>query len=125
VRSNVTDDLLGSLPCFEGMRVMITENLSMGHGVVNGSEGTVVKISYREGEDGERSATCAYVHIPDCGMNMVGLPQDVVPIFPVKTIFEFEGHRIRRQQLPVLPAYAYTDYKSQGRSLDKVIVDLA
>ena len=32
---------------------------------------------------------------------------------------------IRRTQLPLVPAYAYTDYKSQGRTLDKAIVDLA
>ena len=28
-----------------------------------------------------------------------------------------------RTQLPLLPAYCYTDYKSQGRSLEKAIVD--
>ncbi|KAJ7018537.1 hypothetical protein C8F04DRAFT_977181 [Mycena alexandri] len=30
-----------------------------------------------------------------------------------------------RKQIPILPAYAYTDFKSQGRTLDFVIVDLA
>ena len=27
-------------------------------------------------------------------------------------------------QVPLIPGYAYTDYKSQGRSLDKAIVNL-
>ena len=31
---------------------------------------------------------------------------------------------ISRKQLPLLPSYAYTDYKSQGQSLESVIVDL-
>ncbi|KAJ7656087.1 hypothetical protein DFH06DRAFT_899129, partial [Mycena polygramma] len=35
-----------------------------------------------------------------------------------------ESFSICREQLPLLPAYAYTDYKSQGRSLKWVIVDL-
>lgn len=30
---------------------------------------------------------------------------------------------ISRLQLPLLPSYAYTDYKSQGRSLNTAIVD--
>jgi hypothetical protein len=32
---------------------------------------------------------------------------------------------VSRSQLPLLPAYAYTDYKAQGRSLTKVLVDLS
>ena len=31
---------------------------------------------------------------------------------------------VTRSQLPLLPEYAFTDYKSQGRTLDKAIVDL-
>jgi len=30
-----------------------------------------------------------------------------------------------RKQLPLVPAYVYTDFKGQGRTLDKVMVDLA
>ncbi len=40
-----------------------------------------------------------------------------------------DGDKIRtrsvtRKQLPLLPAYSYTDFKSQGRTLDRAIVDL-
>ena len=31
---------------------------------------------------------------------------------------------IKRRQFPLLPAYAITDYVAQGKSLDKVIVDI-
>ncbi|KAF8321872.1 uncharacterized protein EI90DRAFT_2938265 [Cantharellus anzutake] len=31
---------------------------------------------------------------------------------------------VRRSQLPLLPAFAITDYKAQGRTLPKVIIDL-
>ena len=30
-----------------------------------------------------------------------------------------------RKQLPLVLAYAYTDYKSQGRTLERAVVDLA
>lgn len=61
------------------------------------------------------------------------LDDDVVPIIPERTTFEVkimtsEGLQkcnVTRLQLPLVPAYSYTDYKSQGWSLDKAIVDLA
>ena len=31
---------------------------------------------------------------------------------------------VSRLQLPLLPAYAYTDYKSQGKTLSHAVVDL-
>ena len=59
---------------------------------------------------------------------------DIVPIFPESTTFTWTRNSrteladvvtITRTQLPLLPAYAYTDYKAQGRSLDYAIVDPA
>ncbi|KAF8893443.1 hypothetical protein BD779DRAFT_1620513, partial [Infundibulicybe gibba] len=34
-------------------------------------------------------------------------------------------HQIHRRQLAITPAYAFTDYKSQGQTIKHVIVDLA
>jgi hypothetical protein len=73
----------------------------------------------------------AYVHIPGSNICAPGLPPDTVPIVPTRTPFRYQGqadgpfYGISRLQLPLLPAYSYTDYKSQGRSLDHAIVDLA
>lgn len=46
---------------------------------------------------------------------------------PVRNSFKLPGtdNSISRIQLPLVPAYAYTDYKSQGRTLDVAILDLA
>lgn len=132
VRSSVTKDSLGALPLFEGMRVMFTENLDIGHRTVNGAEGTVTHVKYRTTDDGHRIATVVYVHVPNSGMDMteLGVPLDVVPVFPTRSYWAYTGangteFNISRMQMPLLPAYAYTDYKSQGRSLSTVIADIA
>jgi len=133
LHSSYTLDSLGCLPMFPGMRVMITENLAFDYQIVNGKEGTIKKIKYTVDGQGRRTATVVYVYVEGCNMNLTGTPedQDVVPIFPTsrsvnaKIVLKTIGIRsFSRKQIPLLPAYAYTDYKSQGRSLSTVIVDL-
>jgi hypothetical protein len=121
-------DALGRLPLVPGMRVMILENVSLVSHIVNGAEGTLVEVKYSEDAQGRRYARCAYVHVEGCGLQSPGLPKDVVPILPVRTSFVYQGrfksYTISREQLPILPAYSYTDYKSQGRTLPVAIVDI-
>lgn len=129
--SRVTNDSAGRLPLFSGMKVMITENIAFSKGIVNGVEGVVEDVKYVT-EDGRRTATVAYVRVPGVGVIIPDLGVDIVPVFPETSSFEFkyakEGcvktRTVSRKQLPLLPAYSYTDFKSQGRTLDKVVVDL-
>ena len=126
--STATHDSLGKLPLFPGMKVMVQENLAITNRVVNGSEGTVRDIVYEE-EDGRRYAAAVYVHIPGAGRVCPEAVDDVVPIFPESSKFQWfcgaTSLTVTRLQLPLLPAYSYTDYKSQGRSLNEAIVDPA
>lgn len=130
--STITHDSLGKLPLFPGMTVMVQENLAFTNRVVNGTQGTVKDIVYEE-EDGKRFPSVVYVHIPGSGSVCAHAQNDVVPIFPEwttftwSTIIDGKPHNISvsRLQVPLLPAYAYTDYKSQGRSLDNAIIDPA
>ncbi|KAK7038369.1 PIF1-like helicase-domain-containing protein [Favolaschia claudopus] len=125
IRSSETKDWVGKLPLSIGMKVMVTENVALKARVVNGAEGILREIHYTIDEKGRRFADCAYVEIPDSNIAMHPKGKDWVPIIPMPSKFEYEGSfRIGRKQLPLLPAYAYTDYKSQGKSLKKVIVDL-
>ncbi|PPQ65631.1 hypothetical protein CVT26_000573 [Gymnopilus dilepis] len=131
--SSFVCDSLGMLPLFEGMKVMVTENIAFDSKIVNGSEGVVQKIIYEVDEEGRRFATVAYVLFEGIGFNIPGLGQDVVPIFPTRvqvknTDFYAIGLNVEsmiRSQLPLLPAYSYTDFKGQGRTLDKAIVDIS
>ncbi len=131
--STTTRDSLGRLPLFPGMKVMIQENIAFAYHVVNGAVGTVKDIKYDE-HLGYRTVSVVYVEIPGAG-HLLGQDADVVPIFPNPTYFTWTRRRatkttpadsdsVSRLQLPILPAYAYTDYKAQGRSLDAAIVDL-
>ena len=132
VSSTVSHDSLGKLPLFPGMAVMVQENLAFSNRIVNGTQGTVKDIVY-EVHDGLRYPVVAYVHIPGAGKICVNAPDDIVPIFPEWTSFRWSRiingkptpFSVSRLQLPLLPSYAYTDYKSQGRSLAYAIVDPA
>ena len=57
-----------------------------------------------------------------------GLPDGVIPIFPSEIKFNIphQGHMIRiTRHLPTITAsYALTDYKSEGQTIECVIVDL-
>ncbi|OJT07088.1 ATP-dependent DNA helicase PIF1 [Trametes pubescens] len=131
LQSSVCGDSLGKLPLFPGMKVMIRENLAFSKRLVNGAEGTITDIVY-EVSGGVRYATVVYVRVPGAGQVSEDLEEDVVPIFPETVHFQCKinvgGQQcpksIARQQLPIIPAYAYTDYKSQGKSLTHAIVDL-
>lgn len=130
--SSSVDDAFGRLPLFPGMKVMVRENLAFTHRVVNGAEGVVRDIVYEEDDERRRYARVVYVHIPGAGQVSGTLDEDVVPIFPETTTFQHEmvedgrgcKKTVSRTQVPLVPSYAYTDYKSQGRSLTRAIVDL-
>ncbi|KAI9058878.1 hypothetical protein FKP32DRAFT_1553246, partial [Trametes sanguinea] len=130
--SSATEDSLGRLPLFPGMKVMIQENIALSRNVVNGAEGILTDIKYRVDDRGRRYAIVVYVRIPGAGKISETLDDDIVPIFPEPVSFKYgvpedgvvKMRTVSRLQLPILPAYAYTDYKSQGRSLDRAIVDL-
>jgi len=131
--SRVNKESFGKLLLFPGMKVMVTENVAFDSGIVNGTEGTVIRIYYEEDDEGRRFAKVVHLHVEGIGLCIEGLGKDIVPIFPAPRRIEHEiigdsGMRITgftRRQLPLIPGYAYTDFKSQGRSLSKAIVDLA
>jgi hypothetical protein len=99
--------------------------------------------------EGNRYAVCAYVHIPGSRLQAPQLEYEVVPILPIRTNFTYRAEspiedddrpdngkggkkknkmgisfNISRLQLPLLPAYAFSDYKIQGQSLTNIIIDL-
>ncbi|KAI0245741.1 hypothetical protein BJV78DRAFT_1084553, partial [Lactifluus subvellereus] len=62
------------------------------------------------------------------------LEENVVPIQPLSTNVQVEmsgmqtgkvRRNVVRRQFPITPAYAFTDYRSQGQTISHVIVDLA
>ncbi|EAU84190.2 hypothetical protein CC1G_08120 [Coprinopsis cinerea okayama7 len=127
-----TSDSLGRLPLFVGLRVMVTENVLLKQGIVNGAEGHVVGIGYRTSSEGVRHATVVYVKVDGSKIKLCEeLGTGVIPMVPTPNRVKYDfpqslggAKGFTRYQIPIIPAYSYTDYKSQGRSLDKCIVDL-
>ena len=54
--------------------------------------------------------------------SLEGLPPNVIPIEPVKKSFSINKNGVKmtvnRTQLPLTLAYAFTDYRSQGQTID-------
>ncbi|KAG2752525.1 hypothetical protein P692DRAFT_20698564, partial [Suillus brevipes Sb2] len=129
IQTSHTNDAIGKLPLIPGMPVMITENAATSCKIVNGSKGVLKSITYDVDESENRYPVCAFVDIPESTLEISGLRNGVIPIFPVSSTFSVPtGEKtisVRRAQLPILPGWAFTDFKVQGSYLPKVVVDLA
>jgi hypothetical protein len=120
---------------------MVVLNIATEADLANGTRGTVqgIVLDPREGhtppnEDG-------HVHLqyppsviyfrPDIRTDTVfeGVPEGIIPISPSMLRFsiDVEGRKVKleRRQLGIVPAYAFTDYKSQGQTMEYVIVDIS
>ena len=60
--------------------------------------------------------------IPDSGFQ--GLGGSIMPIFPLKKSISWKGYSIRRQQVPMSPAFCLTQYRVQGLTLEKGVLDM-
>lgn len=129
--SGQTSHAVSRLPLVEGMPVIFTQNYDVAGGVVNGTIGTLKSVRYTIDENGDRYAQSCVVEVPDLECKpMDGLQnKEVVALvedheFTITDYRTKEKATFKRKQLPIQPAFAMTDYKSQGRTLDYVIVDL-
>lgn len=107
-----------------GARVMLTENIWVENGLVNGSMGTVRDIVWREGQDPTKDMpTAIRVEVDDYeGPKFPGT--DYIPIFPVTRRFEYKKRDCSRTKFPLRPAYAITVHKAQGLTLKQVVLNL-
>ena len=102
-------------------RVMLTSNLWVDVGLVNGAMGTVQAICYQSGGPPDLPVA-VMVHFD----NYSGptLHDGTVPITPVRRTWFTSGAQCSRLQLPLKLAWAVTIHKSQGLTLDKVVIDI-
>ena len=52
------------------------------------------------------------------------LPDDVFPTFPIKSTLKLPGLKVSRNQIPLTPGFAVTDYKVQGATFKTAVLDL-
>jgi hypothetical protein len=53
-----------------------------------------------------------------------GLDKDITPLYPIESRGEVDGVSFTRIQVPITPAFAITDFKSQGKSVAEACVDI-
>ncbi|CCO34495.1 ATP-dependent helicase RRM3 [Rhizoctonia solani AG-1 IB] len=127
------------IPVAIGMKVMVTYNIETELDVANGARGTVVRIIANDEPTSDsshirqlsRPPLCVLVKLWRTRIRKLGnLDEGVVPIVPIRTQFKLKLPNKRvltiyREQLPLTPAYAFTDYRSQGQTIPYIIMDLA
>ena len=102
-------------------RVMLTNNLWIEVGLVNGAMGTIKAICYRSGgpPDLPLAVMVNFDHYTGPTLH-----DGTVPIAPFRRTWSNSGIQCSRLQLPLKLAWAVTIHKSQGLTLDKVVIDV-
>ena len=102
-------------------RVMLTSNLWIDVGLVNGAMGTIQAICYRTGGPPDLPIAVMVQFDRYSGPT---LHDGTVPITPLRRTWSSSGGQCSRLQLPLKLAWAVTIHKSQGLTLDKVVIDV-
>ena len=122
-----------------GMKVMVTNNIATDLDITNGARGTIVDIFLNPEElPLEDGAIISLKHLPQCVLlklnrtraaRLKGLDDGVIPIFPAKCSMQItlgkKTKTVTRLQYPITAAYCFTDYRSQGQTIPRVIIDIA
>ena len=106
----------------KGACVMLSSNLLVDMGLVNGAMGTIHAICYKTGQ-APPSLPVAVTVLFDHYSGPT-LSDGTVPITPLRRSWSSSGSSCSRLQLPLKLAWAVTIHKSQGLTLDSVTVDV-
>ncbi|CAF4989283.1 unnamed protein product, partial [Rotaria sp. Silwood1] len=152
-----TEHLPGLLPLVPGMPVILTQNIAIELGLINGMNGIFRQLVYEEESVSTEVLSdtfpnnTQYIHRPlyalveitkskiEC--NLTSLQSNLVPIPLMEQTFQInitdvlpkdkrpKSNRkatlsIKRCALPLVPAYCITTHKSQGQTLNNVVIDL-
>ena len=96
----------------QGARVMLSSNLWVETGLVNGAMGTVAAICYKSGEVPPSLPVSVMVRFDSYSGPMY--PDGTVPITPLCRSWSMSGAQCSRLQLPLKLAWAVTIHKAQG-----------
>lgn len=152
-----TEHLPGLLPITPGMPVILTQNIAIELGLINGMNGIFRQLVYEEDSVSKNVLSetfpknTRYIHKPlyalieivkskiEC--NLEQLQSNIVPIPVMEQTFNIDIGDIsskdkrsksnqktilsvKRRALPVVPAYSITTHKSQGQTLNNIVIDL-
>ena len=120
-----TGGLHSTLKLAIGARVMLTANVDVSDGLVNGARGEVVHIVTNNSND----VTSILVKFDNGLKSIQTSPHraNAVPLNKYEVVFFAKGKRgseIKRLQFPLTLAWATTIHKVQGLTLDEIVVDM-
>jgi ATP-dependent DNA helicase PIF1 len=121
-------DTVQNLTLCIGAKVMLTQNIWVELGLINGTTGTVEDVVWKEHADVKKDQPQALLTAVD-GYSGPALftQQDgkkAIPVFSVLREWEGAGGSCSRRQFPVTLAFALTVHKSQGLTLNRVVLDI-
>ena len=134
-----TGNLPSQCPLFPGMPVKITENVAVGLKIANSTSGVIKCVICDPAEQLLPGKQHVLQHLPVCVIVTIetsscpqldDLETKDIPIYPTSNNFRIKFPKtqkpvsITRRQLPLVPAYSYTAYKSQAQTLPAAVVDL-
>ncbi|CAF3204855.1 unnamed protein product [Rotaria sp. Silwood2] len=152
-----TEHLPGLLPFVPGMPVILTQNIAIELGLINGINGIFRQFVYQSDSVSADVLSeifpknTQYIHRPLYALieiakskvdsNLEELQPKLIPIPVMEQTFRVDisdilpkdkkpkSNRkailsIKRRALPLVPAYCITTHKSQGQTLNKVVIDL-
>ena len=102
-------------------RIMLTNNLWIEAGLVNGAMGTVKAIAYLRGSPPDLPTAVMVKFDHYSGPT---LHDGTIPIVPLKRTWVEGNTVLSRQQLPLKLAWAITIHKAQGLTMNKVVIDI-
>ncbi len=120
--SRISDDEAGGQSVLHKGHVMLSANIWVELGLVNGALGSVVRICYAR-EHCPPDLPIA-VTVKFDFYNGPTLADGTVPICPLQRTWFSTAKQCSHLQLPLRLAWAVTIHKSQGLTLDKVVIDV-
>ena len=121
----------GKLSICLGMPIMIKYNEATECGVTNGAEGIVTGWQSRPLDDEREALDVLFVKLTALSspIKIEGLPENVVPISHMSQsikakLVDGSTRSINRDQVPVIPNFAMTDFACQGRTRAINVCDL-
>ena len=104
---------------------MLLSNLWKEHGLTNGANGYVKYIVYDEDKEPPKLPAFVLVYFPQyTGPSFHPKEEKIVPIAPVQRKWYVSSAEYSRRMIPLTPSYAITIHKSQGQTLNKIILNL-
>lgn len=133
--------LEGEILLSVGMKAMVILNISTEADLANGTRGTITEIildpQEKIGYTDKKGITllqyppALIIFKPENEIKIKfhGIPNGCLPITPSEKPFTIKNPdgtklHIRQRQLALLPAYAFTDFKSQGQTIPTVFIDI-